>query len=547
MSRKHENRKLFWLPFTGFSLLIVVFVVSLAVMLETWLYSNTDKELARIVDVTLNSINSVNAGADEMDIVADSIGLATSNIRVSILDKTGQILGDSLNQTSTYYTLDMESAQPEIKQALANGNAKLTRYSRYLNQKAYIHAQYFKTTSFEGLIRVSMPVAELEKTVVKLRTLLFGFATGALLLGGLLVIIFVRRLKNSVKDEHRLLEQRVVERTREIEMLQRLASMLAACSTIKEVDAVVKDIIPKIIGPIPCAVALRHDGQSKLTVEINWQADWPGALEYSQDDCWALRKGRYHLSTDLHSTLTCEHMHGIDTPTMCIPLLAHGQPIGILHLLLEDEQIIDKNIIFTIAEHLGLALANLNMQSRLREQAIRDPLTKLFNRRYLDEVIEVEINRSLRHDETFSVLLIDIDFFKKFNDEFGHDAGDFVLKNMANLLTQMVRKEDIVCRIGGEEFLIILPETDIQNAQIVARKLNHQVKAENWFFAGQSLGRITISIGISGFGLNGKEPDSIFKAADIALYAAKNNGRDQFKTATSLMSEKVLDLKVKDS
>jgi hypothetical protein len=131
MSRKHENRKLFWLPFTGFSLLIVVFVVSLAVMLETWLYSNTDKELARIVDVTLNSINSVNAGADEMDIVADSIGLATSNIRVSILDKTGQILGDSLNQTSTYYTLDMESAQPEIKQALANGNAKLTRYSRY--------------------------------------------------------------------------------------------------------------------------------------------------------------------------------------------------------------------------------------------------------------------------------------------------------------------------------------------------------------------------------------------------------------------------------
>lgn len=156
--------------------------------------------------------------------------------------------------------------------------------------------------------------------------------------------------------------------------------------------------------------------------------------------------------------------------TMCIPLTAHGNTIGMLHLCLDGTDALaddTKRLAFTIAEHLGLALANLRLQEKLRSQAMRDPLTGLFNRRYFEEAFEKELSEASHKNTPISLLMLDLDHFKRFNDNFGHDAGDYALKEVANLLIREVDEEHIVCRLGGEELAIIAPNCTIKGKRVI--------------------------------------------------------------------------------
>jgi len=219
-----------------------------------------------------------------------------------------------------------------------------------------------------------------------------------------------------------------------------------------------------------------------------------------------------------------------DDQSLCIPLIAHGNTIGMMHLYLGKQSQLDEELMqlaFTVAEHLGLALANLNLQEKLREQAVRDPLTGLHNRRYLEESIGHELMRAKRHNQKMSVLMLDMDHFKRFNDTFGHDAGDYVLKTLATLLTNCMRSEDIVCRIGGEELAVLLPHTDAVAAVEVGGKLCEQVRDMHLKFNDTPLGKLTLSVGAATFPVDAEEADALLKLADTALYAAKSNGRDQ--------------------
>lgn len=518
-------------------------MTGLGVMLESWVYERNEQELHRIVEVTQNSMVTVGASADEMDLIADSIGLATMNMRISIIDQEGIILGDSFYDEHQYVHFDQQLSNSEVKQAFELGHAKSIRDSDYLQAKTFFYAEKFAQNGVVGVVRVSMPMEELNKAITRLRWLLVGASFGGLVMLSLLMAAFAKKLKCTIVSERKLLEDRVEERTAEIDMLQRLASMLAACNSIEEVQQIVSDIIPKIIGDMPCAVSLTNEKGGLIEQKIEWGGRWPGLTVFNANECWALRKGRYHISKDEHSTLSCQHMGNVEDKTLCVPLLAHGHAIGLLHVLLgEGNEQIHLNIVFTIAEHLGLALANLNMQEKLREQAIKDPLTRIYNRRFMDETLEKELNRSERHDKPFTILLLDIDHFKPFNDNFGHDAGDFVLRRLGELLTDCVRKEDVACRVGGEEFAILLPETNVEDSKFCANKINQMVRQEELFFNGQSLGKLTVSIGIASFNLHGKDPLSLYKAADIALYDAKRSGRDQAKVASVDATSKVLDI-----
>jgi len=538
-----SNRTLFLYPFLGMSFVVILFMTGLGVMLESWVYERNEQELHRIVEVTQNSMVTVGASADEMDLIADSIGLATMNMRISIIDQEGIILGDSFYDEHQYVHFDQQLSNSEVKQAFELGHAKSIRDSDYLQAKTFFYAEKFAQNGVVGVVRVSMPMEELNKAITRLRWLLVGASFGGLVMLSLLMAAFAKKLKCTIVSERKLLEDRVEERTAEIDMLQRLASMLAACNSIEEVQQIVSDIIPKIIGDMPCAVSLTNEKGGLIEQKIEWGGRWPGLTVFNANECWALRKGRYHISKDEHSTLSCQHMGNVEDKTLCVPLLAHGHAIGLLHVLLgEGNEQIHLNIVFTIAEHLGLALANLNMQEKLREQAIKDPLTRIYNRRFMDETLEKELNRSERHDKPFTILLLDIDHFKPFNDNFGHDAGDFVLRRLGELLTDCVRKEDVACRVGGEEFAILLPETNVEDSKFCANKINQMVRQEELFFNGQSLGKLTVSIGIASFNLHGKDPLSLYKAADIALYDAKRSGRDQAKVASVDATSKVLDI-----
>ena len=538
-----SNRTLFLYPFLTMALISLLFMVGLGLMLEAWVYERNEQELSRIGEVIQKSMVTVGATEDEMDLIADSVGLATSNKRISIIDESGKILGDSFYDEHQYKHFESQLKHSEVARAFKVGSAKEIRVSEYLKTQTFFYAHHFAQNGIVGVVRISMPMLEVNKAIYKLRWLLLAAYLFGLVFLALLFGTFARKLKLTMRNERRLLEQRVEERTSEIDMLQRLASMLAACNSALEVQQVASDIVPKIIGDVPCAVSQINEKGSLLEQSLEWGGEWPGLAVFSTDECWALRKGRHHISKDSHSSLICHHMGQVEDKTLCVPLLAHGHAIGLLHVLLgDDNEQIHLNIVFTIAEHLGLALANLSMQAKLRDQAIKDPLTKIFNRRFMDETLEKELNRSERHDKSFSMLLLDIDLFKPFNDNFGHDAGDYVLQRLAELLREGVRKEDIACRIGGEEFAVLLPETGVDEAKLCANKINQLVRDEELYFNGLPLGKLTVSIGIASYKLHGDSPTAMYKSADVALYEAKRAGRDQAKVASSADVYKVLDL-----
>ncbi len=171
------------------------------------------------------------------------------------------------------------------------------------------------------------------------------------------------------------------------------------------------------------------------------------------------------------------------------------------------------------------------MRDQLREQSIRDPLTNLFNRRYLHEILEREISRSLRHSQEIGFIMLDIDHFKQYNDTYGHDGGDTLLRHMSAFLQQHIRTEDIACRYGGEEFLLVLPGACLDHSRRRAENLCASMRNITIDHRGQLLGTITASFGVAGFPYHGTSAADVIRAADQALYRAKRNGRNRVVTA----------------
>jgi len=180
-----------------------------------------------------------------------------------------------------------------------------------------------------------------------------------------------------------------------------------------------------------------------------------------------------------------------------------------------------------VAERISLAVANLQLREVLRHQSIQDPLTGLFNRRYLEESLDREVHRAARSQRNVSVAMLDIDHFKQFNDTFGHQSGDMLLREVALVIKARVRSGDLACRYGGEEFALILCETDATGARACVEKIRESVKQLTVNFRGQSLGPVTISAGIASFPGHSDKPEELVHMADMALYRAKKEGRDR--------------------
>jgi diguanylate cyclase (GGDEF)-like protein/PAS domain S-box-containing protein len=182
-----------------------------------------------------------------------------------------------------------------------------------------------------------------------------------------------------------------------------------------------------------------------------------------------------------------------------------------------------------IKQHTA-ALVEANQ--RLQQESIRDPLTGLYNRRYLEDTLEREARLALRAAHALSVIMLDLDYFKKFNDMYGHDAGDAVLRDTSALLARSVRAEDIVCRYGGEEFVVILPMADFQIGYARAERVRDKMHELNVLYRGLPVGAITISGGVAALPEHGTSPKQLLQAADAALYHAKRQGRDRIAGAT---------------
>lgn len=549
VSRNRSERKLFLIPFVGVLFFTLIASVVLEWVLRTWYLEKTNGDLHQVIKTTMNSVERLGANADDMQIIVESVALVMPNYRITVTDLDGKIVGDSMLEDLAQNSLTInDDTAEEIAKAKIAGEASVIRHSILMDSEVLFIAQRVRSGNFNGIIRVGMRTKEYSSAVKELRYLLMGLAFVALIFMAILVTMFVRYLNSSLKEEQLLLESRVEERTQDILLLHRLTNMLAACQSLEEVQGVVEDIVPRIIGTINCSVSLVNASRNLVEKKIDWSGDWPGEEVFSPHDCWALRKGKHHFSHDEYSSQACHHMADCKDNTLCIPLLAHGNAIGLLHMIVGKEfDPADNDLAFTIAEHLGLALANLDMQERLRQQATRDPLTGLYNRRHFEESLEKEFSRSQRHNESCALLMLDIDHFKRFNDNFGHDAGDYVLKTVGQLLKDSIRTEDIACRLGGEEIAIVLPKTNASEALRCAEKIRQLIADKHYQLNNITLGTVTVSTGLAIYPQHGTQAEAIVKAADIALYQAKENGRNRVEAFEDAKDGKNISLVKQDS
>jgi diguanylate cyclase (GGDEF)-like protein len=219
--------------------------------------------------------------------------------------------------------------------------------------------------------------------------------------------------------------------------------------------------------------------------------------------------------------------------------VAQGETLGIFHLELGPRPegqaagvaVPKEQLAVTVAEDMALALANLRLRETLRSQAIRDPLTGLFNRRYMEETLDRELKRSTRTGSPIAVIMMDLDHFKDYNDTFGHNAGDELLSALGNLVKSEIRGEDIACRYGGEEFLLIIPGTSMEVGMERAELLRLAVKEMHVHQGG--LKPITLSLGVAVYPIHGGTGLDLILAADAALYQAKRAGRDRVIAAAN--------------
>jgi diguanylate cyclase (GGDEF)-like protein len=252
-------------------------------------------------------------------------------------------------------------------------------------------------------------------------------------------------------------------------------------------------------------------------------------------ECWALRSRRTFIAGSEEVYLRCDHVHEDDFPIsspftyLCDPINVDGELAGVFHHLIKTSQF-DPNLEFlvtAISEHTVNALSNLLQREKLHALSIRDSLTGLFNRRYMQEALRRELSRSARYQQPLSILMIDIDHFKDFNDKYGHAAGDSLLKALGEFMHNNLRAEDIACRYGGEEFLIILPNTDLPAGILVAHKIWQGVRHMWIEHEGQPRGPVTLSVGVASCPKHSRNPQVLIHVADQAMYRAKHLGRDR--------------------
>jgi diguanylate cyclase (GGDEF)-like protein len=323
--------------------------------------------------------------------------------------------------------------------------------------------------------------------------------------------------------------QQLQSETESGRLLNDLQANLQICINPPEAYEVLGGYAQRFIPSSAGAVFAIDSSRNLMGVMASWGDSLsPTQHILSPEDCCAMRGSRLHLRLETSQGLSCRHFSGsIPDAYLCLPLAALGETLGILHISVPNSDVFSPARLALIqqsGEYAALRLANLRLREKLHDQSIRDPLTGLYNRRFLEAALEQELHRSSRHHTGLGVIMADIDKFKSFNDSFGHNAGDIVLKEIGALFRRSVRTEDIVCRYGGEEFLMVLPDTTLESVRERTEVMRDAIEKLELQHAGHALGKVTASFGIS-FSQDGVlTPDILLRYADEALYESKRRG-----------------------
>ena len=338
----------------------------------------------------------------------------------------------------------------------------------------------------------------------------------------------------TTNDELLLLVNELQWRDRQMQLMNRMNELLQSCITREEAYRVIilcaTDLFPGHNG----CLAILPARNENLEVVARWGTEVIMKSSFSLDECWALRLGQIHEVLDPETGLLCNHfMQPLQGGYLCLPLTVQGEMLGVLSLIDNAIQKGEhppglKQLAVTVGETIKLSLSNLKLRDELRLQAIQDPLTGLFNRRYLDETLPRELNRAQRLGARLCVVMLDIDGFKQFNDTFGHGPADSLLREFANVLRKHLRKSDISCRYGGDEFVLVMPDSSITDTEQRVEQIRVFLKElQQVQQPANELALISLSAGIASMPEHGSTEVELLRAADEAMYTAKQAGGDR--------------------
>jgi diguanylate cyclase (GGDEF)-like protein len=387
---------------------------------------------------------------------------------------------------------------------------------------------------------------ELFKAWPSLQAALYGFLVVVAVFAFTVVAFFLRRWEELSQDangraraEEALSESearfiQTEQRMRDMTLLSEMVQMLEAARTPDEAYAVIvggmQDLFPQESG----ALCLLSASRNVVEAVAVWGESPTTERVFSPDDCWALRVGQLYVVLDAHSGTPCRHVlrHPQVAGYLCMPMIGQTEILGILHLQMAPR--LKQPLAVAVAGQIALALGNLKLREALRAQAIRDPLTGLFNRRYMEESLERELRRAIRNQRPLGIIMLDLDHFKQLNDRSGHEAGDTILRELSNCIQTLTRDYDLACRYGGEEFTIILPDASLDVTIKRAERLRDKFKHLSMQYQNHRLPTGTLSLGVAGFPEHGSTTEAVLRAADSALYQAKHEGRDRVVVAEAI-------------
>lgn len=332
---------------------------------------------------------------------------------------------------------------------------------------------------------------------------------------------------------------RILElRLQELTILGEMEDMLQVCDSPQKTYSLLAHFAEKLFVEDSGALRLLRSRKRLLETAVVWGENPPAQKPFPAENCSAIKVGR---ATGLHGGIfPCRHAAAASAAhSLCLPVTGQGEILGSLELVLAAPHEQSREAHFadamrlramTVAGHFGRALVNLRIRQTLRGFSIRDPLTGLFNRRYLDEVLDREVHRATRSNRPLCVIMLDVDHFKLFNDAHGHPAGDVLLRSIARMLQSRTRREDVTCRYGGEEFVMILPEAPLVVARQRAEELRAEVVRLRVKQNGRSHKPVTISLGVAALPQDGMNARELLASADRHLYIAKQVGRDKVVT-----------------
>jgi len=333
--------------------------------------------------------------------------------------------------------------------------------------------------------------------------------------------------------ERRRLAVEAIRTRRQVENLFQMTDMLQSALGYDDANAVLRATASELLSGFGGALYVFNNSRDRLDLSASW--DWPDGSPppdtISPAHCWALKRGKPHVNHIGGNALRCEHL-APEILVLEIPMMARGEVYGLLCVQSGDADAEPRlsdiaSLAEAVADAMSLALSNIALREKLRTQALRDPLTGLYNRRYMEDILDRSVDQAERSSSPLSAVMIDLDHFKLLNDEHGHALGDAVLREVAAAIVGAIRPCDVACRYGGEELLVILPDCSLEDAVLKANVLRARIES----LSENHNCRVTASFGVATIPDNSSNAGDVLAAADAALYRAKQEGRNRVVAA----------------